>query len=135
MEELIWTEDFSVGVARIDNQHKQLVGILNRLIAESQVSTNSETISEILNDMMTYSHEHFEAEEELLRQHAYPHLKEHITQHHAFRRQVANFCSATMINVVSVPENILDYLSSWLLEHILESDMAYKPFLQERGLE
>jgi len=135
VEQITWTDDFSVGVAHLDRQHKGLIQILNRLIAESQATTGSEIVSETLNDMMRYTQEHFEAEEILFRQYDYPHLEEHTAQHNAFLRKTAELCMDTVRNVQTVPDALLHYLSNWLVEHILHSDRAYKEFFQECGLE
>jgi hemerythrin len=135
VEQITWTEEFSVGVARLDRQHKRLIQMTNRLIATPQTTTDSELISDILSDMTNYAQEHFAAEEELMRQHDYPRLEEHIAQHRAFQKTTVDFCSATMLNVRFVPESVLHYLSDWLVDHILDSDMAYKPFFHERRIE
>ena len=65
MEQITWTEEFSVGVVRIDEQHKQLIAMINRLIAEPQTTTRSETISDLLTGMTNYAQMHFATEEEL----------------------------------------------------------------------
>ena len=51
MESIIWTTKFCVDVARIDEQHKRLIDMINRLVAASQAKTGLETISDLLNDM------------------------------------------------------------------------------------
>ena len=135
MEQIIWTEDFSVGVVRLDDQHKRLIQMINRLIAEPQTTTESETVSDLLSDMTNYAQKHFATEEELMRQHNYPRLEEQITEHRAFQKKTVDFCSATMLDVKIVPETMLHYLSDWLVHHILKIDMAYKPFFREQGIE
>ncbi len=134
MEQITWTEDFSVGVVMLDEQHKQLVQMINRLISNPDTTTRSETVSDLLTDMTKYAQQHFATEEKLMRQHAYPHFEEHIAQHRAFREKTVDFCSATMLDVVIVPEALLHYLREWLVEHILKTDMAYKSFFREHGL-
>jgi hemerythrin-like metal-binding protein len=109
--------------------------MINRLIAEPQTTTESETVSDLLSDMTNYAQEHFAAEEELMRQHNYPRLEEHVAQHRAFQKKTVDFCLATVLNVGIVPETMLHYLSDWLVEHILKSDMAYKPFFCEQRIE
>ncbi len=135
MEPITWTENFSVGVRQFDEQHKQLVRMLNRLIAEPEAGTRSETVSELLDAMTEYAQQHFEAEEELMQQYNYPQLEEHAAQHNAFRRKTAELCMDAMYQVGTVPESILQYLRDWLVEHILQSDMDYKPFFRELSIE
>jgi hemerythrin len=135
MEPIEWNESLSVGVRLLDEQHKRLIGMINRLMADPQVETRSETISDLLNAMTTYAQEHFEAEEQLMEKHGYPQTEEHTAQHHAFRRKTGELCMATMSAVGNVPESILQYLRDWLVGHILKSDMAYKPFFHELNIE
>ena len=135
MEQITWTEDFSVGVVRFDNQHKRLVRMINRLMADPRATTKSETVSDLLGDMTIYAGEHFAAEEELMVHYNYPDLEKHVAQHRAFQKKTVDFCLSTMINVETVPEKMLHFLGDWLVEHILESDMAYKPFFREQGIE
>ena len=132
MEPITWNDDFKVGVEQLDEQHRQLIQILNRLISKPQATTGSETISELLNDMMNYSKTHFETEENFLRQCNYPHLDEQIAQHRAFRKKNVDFCTATMQKDKTVPKEILHYLHDWWMNHILKSDMKYKPFLNKQ---
>jgi hemerythrin-like metal-binding protein len=131
MEPIQWTESFSVGVKLFDEQHKQLIGMINRLSEDPQAATSSETVSELLDAMTDYAQGHFEAEETLMEKHSYPQLREHTAQHHAFRRKTAELCMDTMNRVDTVPESLLEYLRDWLIGHILKSDMAYKPFFHE----
>ena len=134
VEQIIWTEDFSVGVARIDEQHKRLIGMINRLISAPQARARSETISDLLNDMTSYAQEHFATEEALMRQYNYPQLEEHVAQHRTFREKTVGFCSAAILDAPGLPEAMLYYLRNWLVDHILNSDMAFKPFFREQGL-
>ena len=131
MEQITWTEDFSVGVVKLDEQHKKLIKMINQLIAEPWTDTKSETVSNLLSEMTNYAQVHFTTEEELMRQYIYPQLEEQIAQHRAFKKKTVDFCTATMLNVGIVPETMLNYLSDWLVNHILSCDMAYKPFFRE----
>lgn len=134
MEQITWTEEFSVGVARLDDQHKRLIAMVNRLLASPEARADSETISDLLGNMTSYAREHFQTEEELMRQHGYPQLEEQIAQHRAFRKKTVDFCTATTIGVDAVPDTMLNYLREWLVQHILTCDMSYRPFFQEKGL-
>jgi hemerythrin-like metal-binding protein len=133
MEKIIWTEGFSVGVVMLDEQHKYLIKVANQLIEAPKVTTNSETISWILSDMLKYAQVHFKSEENLLRRYGYPQLDQHITEHQAFKKQTMSFFQEITVDVSTVPNTMLNYLCEWVVEHILSSDMAYKPFLQEQG--
>ena len=75
MEPVQWSEKFSVGVRALDQQHQQLIKLLNLLIAtQGTINTRSETISDTLMAMTRYAQAHFKAEESLMEAYDYPGL-------------------------------------------------------------
>ena len=69
-----WVDkEFSVGIVKIDEQHKQLVGLINALRAKSD-SNEHELISRILTTLMLYVRNHFTEEEKILRKINFPSL-------------------------------------------------------------
>ena len=136
METVQWSEKFSVGVRELDQQHQQLIKTLNRLIAtQGTISTHSETISDILLAMTRYAQTHFKTEERLMEAYGYPGLEEQKIQHRDFRKKTAGFTTATTLGMDQEPEDLLKYLSDWLVHHILEDDMAYRAFFKDKGVE
>lgn len=134
MEPINWTENYSVGVALFDEQHKSLVDMLNRMIKDPTVTTGSETVSDVLTEMTQYALNHFRSEENLMTEHGYPHLDQHRQQHRRFEDKVVTLCSAIGERVENVPQVLLEYLQAWLTQHILCEDMEYKAFFQDKGV-
>jgi hemerythrin len=136
MEPIQWSEKFSVGVIELDQQHQQLIKLLNRMIsAHGTISTHSETISDILTEMTRYAQTHFKTEEMLMEAYSYPGLEEQKMQHRDFRKKTVDFCTATTQGFEQIPEALLEYLVDWLVHHILEVDMAYRSFFEDKGVE
>ncbi|HSM23978.1 MAG TPA: bacteriohemerythrin, partial [Anaerolineaceae bacterium] len=135
MEPFKWSEKYSVGVRELDQQHKTLFMLLNRLIsATGTISIHSETISEILGEMTRYAQTHFTTEERLLEAYGYPGLEEHKVQHNDFRNKTTEFIEKATIGDKQIPEVLLEFLTNWLTHHILEEDMAYRSFFREKGV-
>ncbi len=134
MEQIVWSDNFSVGIKLFDDQHKGLIAILNKMIKNPTATTKSETVSDVLTDMTNYAHQHFQAEEDLMIEHGYPHLKQQKSQHKEFREKVLKLCTATTYDVEAVPQVLLEYLKQWLTQHILHEDMEYKTFFEEKGV-
>ena len=135
MEPVQWSEKFSVGVREFDEQHQQLIKLLNRMIsAQAAGSVHTETISDILKTMTGYAQAHFTAEERLMEAYAFPGLEEQKAQHRDFREKTVSFSSAAYAGVDHRPEALLDYLINWLVHHILEVDMAYRSFFRDKGV-
>ena len=135
MEPIVWTDEFSVGVAQLDAQHQRLVKMINQLSAAGETSTGSEAVSDSLTEMTQYAQTHFAVEEQMLRDNGYPDLERHMAEHLAFQERTSEFLTATMLSVTHVPESLLLYLRGWLVNHILTSDMAYKSFFRNLGLD
>lgn len=134
MEIINWKNEFSVGVKEMDEQHKKLLGMINRLIEEQHTLTDPRTIADLLTEMTEYAQVHFRAEEFLMAEYGYEQISAQEKQHQAFIDKTISFYSASDIgpNVLSVA--LLDYLGSWLVGHILQEDMKYKNFFKSKGL-
>lgn len=134
MEKIVWNQSLSVGVEEIDRQHKQLVFILNQLLGMDGLTVDSETISDTLTRMTDYADYHFNSEEGYMRKYAYPDYESHRLEHIAFMRKTAELSMGTMVYKKTVPTEMLQYLKTWLVEHILVSDMKYKQFFEQKGI-
>lgn len=129
-----WSEDFSVDVKLLDYQHRKLVGILNKMIRDPGATTQSVTVSEVLDEMTHYAALHFKSEEDLLVEYQYPKIEAHKKQHTEFIKKTLELCMAATEKIEVVPQDLLQYLQEWLTNHILNEDMAYKSFLKDNGV-
>ena len=134
MEKITWDESLSVGVRVLDAQHKQIVMLVNTLIEMSDTKVDSEIISDTLTKMTKYASDHFEREEQYMIEYGYPEYSIQKKQHQEFKRKTVDFCMETMAHKVTVPTEIFSYLKLWWTNHILQEDMKYKKFFNERGL-
>jgi hemerythrin len=50
-----------------------------------------------------------------------------------FSETTIEFCSEIMARSGGLPAKVLDYPRHWWVDHILESDMAYKKFVEGKG--
>ena len=134
MEKIEWNSSFSVGVALLDEQHKQLISMTNLLLSDPEATVYSERISELLSGLTKYAIDHFKTEEGLLEKYNYHELVAHKKEHKTFRLKVVALCQDTIDHKASVPEELLQYLMEWWVNHILTVDMRYRSFLMERGV-
>ncbi len=134
MEIINWKNEFSVGVQEMDDQHKKLIGMINRLIEEQHTLTDPKTIAELLTDMTDYAQIHFRAEEYLMAEYGYDRKSQQEEQHKAFIDKTISFYSVSDLGPNILSEALLDYLSIWLVNHILKEDMKYKVFFRNKGL-
>ncbi len=135
MEKIEWNASFNTGVKKLDDQHKRIIDMINKLVEMGDLEVNSETIADILLRMSEYSREHFNTEEEYMLKYNFPDYSSQKAQHLEFKKKTADLCFETWEYKKSVPAEILTYLKEWWVNHILKSDMKYKTFFNEKGIQ
>ena len=124
MDRLEWNEAWSVGEPHLDEQHKRLIELINRLDGGTPVPI-------VLDELRSYVDEHFRDEEAMLEDADYPDLAAHKQQHTAFEEWLEASRQACRSGEVAglLSDNIRSYLKTWLVNHILVSDKAYSAHL------
>ncbi len=133
MKKILWDESFSVGVEVLDQQHKQVVEIINRLIDEPAEGFGPDEVARVLDDLTKFVHYHFQTEERLLAERGYEDLQTQQAEHREFRNELAGLCMGSMKDHTVIPINALLYLKEWWVDHILVKDMKYRPFFGNRS--
>ncbi len=133
LEKIIWSDDFSVGHEKLDQQHFKIVSFINELIDRPEIKTQSEAL-DCIRQMLAYSVEHLEYEEKLLSENNYPDSVSHSVVHQFYVKKVENFLKMSFLNNNDFKFEVLDFLKEWWTYHILEEDMKYRPFLAEMKL-
>jgi len=134
MDIINWRDEFSVGVKEMDDQHKKLIAMVNKLISEQKNLTDQKTIADLLTEMTDYAHIHFRAEEYLMAEYGYDQKAQQEQQHQAFIDKTIAFYTASDVGPNILSTALLDYLATWLIGHILKEDMKYKDFFINKGL-
>lgn len=126
MEQIEWKDDYNIGIDEIDRQHQQLVALINRL---AQAEDEGGMIAYVFDDLDLYVKEHFRAEEELLRKNGYADFQAHKEEHRTFEEWLGAVRQSFNLGGSSahlIAQSMNAYLRNWLINHILESDMAYR---------
>lgn len=131
---LEWSDQLSCNVKEIDDQHKRLVGMLNDLHQAMLRKEGQLVLASILGKMMDYASYHFSTEEKYMAMFRYPGFQSHNAEHEEFVRQVAYFQRQYEAGKIGLSVDVLRYLSSWLMNHIMGSDKAFGPFFNAHGL-
>ncbi|MBF0629258.1 MAG: bacteriohemerythrin [Magnetococcales bacterium] len=134
-----WDDNFNTCLPEIDNQHRNLVQLLN--ILASHVAFNAETkiLDKIFTELAEYAVYHFDTEEAIWREHLAgdPAEVEHQAIHRSFVQEISFLEASRESKLLSeVAEETLGFLARWLASHILESDryLAYIVLALKDGL-
>jgi hemerythrin len=132
-----WTDELSVGIQEIDEQHKILVNLINRLFDETVVHQTGSTaivMDEILHELIEYTVIHFAVEESLFRIFHYPETEQHTRHHDELKAQVLDIQKKVKAREAVINTELLMFLKKWLENHILHEDKRYGPFLLKQGV-
>jgi len=127
-------EELSVGVQEIDEQHKILVELINRMYKAIITRNDKDELAAILNELAQYTVIHFAVEESLMRIFDYPDYEDHKQHHHELTQQVVELQTKVKAGESKISMEVLNFLRHWLTHHIQGEDKRYGPFLLERGL-
>ena len=87
---LQWSDSYKVGIQEVDEQHKELVAMLNALHVAIVERHAKEASRKILDQLADYTHTHFLLEESLMRVTHYPGFDIHKQQHEELIKQVVD---------------------------------------------
>lgn len=124
-----WSEDYSVKVNGLDNQHKKLVGLINELHSAMKEGKSREVLGRIINELISYTKFHFTAEENLMLQNKYPGYAKHKEEHEAFTKKVIEFEEKFKSGSIVLSQEVILFLKDWLINHIQRTDKNYSPYL------
>jgi hemerythrin len=137
-EKFVWSEEYSVGVKELDEQHQQFIEIANDLldIAE-RPHFNILTVRLAVTRLGNYGMYHLGTEEQYFVQCNYPEAAEHVVAHERYREAVRKFSerlSDDKADYVALINEAATFSVSWLLGHILNMDKKYVEAFHKCGL-
>ena len=143
MNMLDWNDDkMSLGIKLIDEQHKELINIINLLAHSITNNSQKEDILTIVDKLIDYSSYHFDVEEKLLAKFNYEEKDYHIKEHKGFTKKfsdlkvdIINDKYYTNKSPIDIAEEVFDFLTDWLLNHILHDDRKFVDLFKEKGFE
>ena len=114
-----FTDDYLCGIFLIDEQHKILCSIVNRLFEHSQ--DIEEYYKEILLDLENYTRYHFASEEAFWGENSPLDVEEHVKQHNGFISIVESSMENQEFDKKRFDE-FIEFLVQWLEIHIKVED-------------
>jgi len=131
-EMAVWKDEYSVGIESVDDQHKYLVNLINRIKAAVEDNDSVAIVDSVL-DMKVYAEVHFNEEEALMRKTGYPALEQHAGLHRGFLNKADMFLDDLEKSPLAATAEVSTYLMNWLVLHIQKVDSQYAKFIKEKG--
>ncbi|MDD2841075.1 MAG: diguanylate cyclase [Tolumonas sp.] len=122
---LVWSSIYETGHPEIDDQHVNLVNLINKLGWYRINDTSVEQLTIACRELVEYAQYHFSFEEQLL----IPSLLDeedkthHINSHEKFHEQALILTKTISTDINKGIDKLLLFLVKWLCMHILAEDM------------
>jgi hemerythrin-like metal-binding protein len=131
---VVWSENLSVGVKAIDEQHTVLFDTINDLHAAMMKGQARTIVGELLCRLLTYTRNHFADEERMMESAKYPDLPQHRVLHRNLTKQVEDYIARFQNGDLTLSTELAGFLPDWLKKHILAVDQSYRPSLNQHGI-
>ena len=127
-----WKQEYCVGRAEIDTQHKRLFQLADQLHAAMSAGKGNDVLAKTLGELIDYTKLHFAAEERLMVQSHYPEYLAHKAKHDNLAGQVVEFQKSFVAGKASMSIQLLQFLKDWLAHHIGETDRKVAQHLKNQ---
>ncbi|OEJ69531.1 bacteriohemerythrin [Magnetovibrio blakemorei] len=121
--DILWTDDFLIGIDELDFEHRQLLEDVNKLHQDLLAHADLERVKTILGRIHARLQAHFALEENFMLDKLYADYATHKDEHD----QLLNEYTQRMVNYEKDPtldnrKSMELTLRTWLVEHILSND-------------
>lgn len=132
-----WESKFELGISEIDEQHKHMLAIINKLydMFEAKEHENQVEIDKVIKEMADYALYHFATEEKYFELFAYENKEPHIKIHDQYRAKIVEWQDRySANNDKAIFFEISTFLHDWWTWHINNTDRDYVPFMKANNV-
>lgn len=131
---LQWDNTLSTGIDNIDNQHKEIFNLVNKLFYAMANLNNTTDILKCLDVLENFLINHFKEEEAIQKQHKYPKQQKQHNQHEELKNELINLknifemTGISTLFVISVNQKMFKLCKN----HIINEDGDFGNFILEK---
>lgn len=119
---ITWKDEYSVGVAAVDLEHRELIELINDLDAAMQRQATHATVVQALGEIFARISAHFALEEKIMRDAGYADFGPHKADHESLLDQLADIIHAVEIGDKLDDRDLSSRLNRWFTGHFGSHD-------------
>jgi hemerythrin len=120
-----WSNEYSVEIQEIDEQHKCIVNYINEIYEALSRKESHDLIADVIQKLVEYTKIHFAVEETLMRIFDYEEYQQHKMIHDRLVQQALTYQGRFLAGDPKVGMELLLFLKEWLFSHINQVDKRY----------
>lgn len=122
-----WSDECSVGIQEIDDQHKNLLKIFSRIEQSLKSADSWSDVHYGLLELRDAAHIHVLLEQALMRLFGFEGLARHISAHQYFFDRLAAMERQSLGTLTK--QETITFLSDWFKKHICQADREYADYI------
>lgn len=124
-----WNDNLKTGIPIIDEQHQELIVMLNRF---GRFRCGKECFDEAFAELEDFANIHFKTEEDLMVTLNYPKYEEHKTYHDEFIKTVKKFKEKIISNenIYELGEEVIKLGNDWITNHYTYDDVELVKYIK-----
>jgi hemerythrin len=123
-----WSDTYCVRLPEIDEQQKQIVERINRVVDAINASNDQKDIYEMISDLTDFVRHRFSIEEKGMIDCHYPDLLLHRKDHREFIRKIIAFRKMFADETQNIKDDFIRNMEEWISSHSENWDGKYAPF-------
>lgn len=127
-----WRDNYSVGARSVDDEHRALVGRINRLYNQLMVEEDPLAVSTFFESLIKAITEHFLREERLMRECGYDQLPQHREDYERLLDEIVSLTDEFDRNEEAGRADLATRLDGWLSGHLETHDARLAEVLGQR---
>lgn len=124
-----WNDNLKTGIQIIDEQHQELIVMLNRF---GRFRCGKECFNEAFKELEDFANIHFKTEEDIMISLNYPKYEEHKNCHDEFIKKINEFKEKIKLHkhTHELGEEIIEFGGSWITHHYSNEDVELVKYLK-----
>jgi hemerythrin-like metal-binding protein len=117
-----WREEYNLGVASVDHEHRELIALINKVHEKMAEPGSDVTIAEYLGEIYARIAAHFALEERLMRERGYDQFAEHKADHERLLDDIRDIMDDYEDRRLYDESRFADRLNHWFTDHFRTHD-------------
>ena len=122
MNLLKWKPEYSVGIASVDTEHREMIELINDVYAKLGKSPDAEEVEDCLESIYTAISLHFALEERIMRESSYFEYEEHKDDHENLLDEIRDLMDEFVADTQTGARVLEKGLSDWFGRHFATFD-------------